>query len=1210
MNLHTFLRILFLGFTHLIIAQGDNQEERDLFEKDFSKYIDKTLNKPQITSFINYSNKGSVDNLTGKFGLNIPFHIIKTPYIDIPITLKYSTSGIDLNVVSNEIGMDWNLIAGGSVFRIINDEADEIVSETEDFRYDYEYLDVKPNEYYKKVEEGDAYLINYPASSITRKSGSAAFAPPSHTRGIISTDYINFFPKRHYKFDHSLSEIGSLFEMRLYETYGKTNGYFRTFDLDTQVDYFRVSVGRLNFSFVFKRKDQVFFNHYEKTSTTGSFDDYYQAIPLDDIGVKIKVHHGDFPYTFSAGMTENRDINASGIFKFEITDKKGIVYIFDKMEFSDYENLNEFPNHFGFYDITDKRIMNWKTYATNIYQWKLSQIILPNSDTISFKYRKNEYKYLREVPRQHDGEYLGNLYNLSPQDTSYGIDYLDFHFEGFSIEEIKYNNQKVKFSYEEEREDHLSGGLNLTKIELMDNNNKLIKKFDLEKEFYAYDLDSHQDYRMFLTKIEDSELKNSYIFEYNRPEVLPSRNELRYQDIFGYYLGRVNNSYPSFPKLYITRNNSLGNSISYEEPNGDDFFIIEGTDRIPKLEYPKFGTINRIEFPTGGSLEIDYENNTYYDERLKSKASLGPGVRVSKLRYLNEDDTSQLIKRYEYQLFNDNTYSSGKLLYKPSFAYISNWSFDNSFDRSIWDNEQAKVFQFPVEKTAFHYRKDFANFYSKEMWESSNLDSDSILKKMVRFSNYPMGYKSDIFGREIVYTNVLEKIENSSPHANNNGYTKYYYKYSDNRPTVYSVTGMTDEPSEFTLGTPDLEYQDVWPFRQFDDGVFLKKKSGFIEKKGKEIYPFPKRNFYDSLKNASFGKLEKIEIYDSSENILHSEEYEYDFIKKQSINSNFLNNIETGYLKLHQYRSDDLEQNLFAFYELQQRTYFRANLMNINGLYFFSNNRIRFNSKVVTKSVKKKDYTLIGDFVEKKFSYNYDLDSGNVSEIITSTSKEQKKKVAFEYPYYEGGYWLTDLYEKNMISEPNLTRTFLDNVLLESMEKIYLEENENGVPLLSEIRSSKSSNTSASPDDIRVKIEKYNNKDLPVQISKGSGMKTVYIYGYSDSSIVAKIENAEYDSISQTLIEQIKNKSDLDNDRTIGYNGKEGELRESLSMLRETLPNSLITTYTHDPLIGITSVTDINGNTVYYSYDEKNHLKDIKDTDGNLIKSFEYNYKD
>ncbi|MFC3197313.1 hypothetical protein ACFOET_06790 [Parapedobacter deserti] len=49
-------------------------------------------------------------------------------------------------------------------------------------------------------------------------------------------------------------------------------------------------------------------------------------------------------------------------------------------------------------------------------------------------------------------------------------------------------------------------------------------------------------------------------------------------------------------------------------------------------------------------------------------------------------------------------------------------------------------------------------------------------------------------------------------------------------------------------------------------------------------------------------------------------------------------------------------------------------------------------------------------------------------------------------------------------------------------------------------------------------------------------------------------------------------------------------------------------TYTHDPMVGITSITDATGKATYYEYDTFQRVIAVRDEDGNLLEEYEYNY--
>lgn len=116
---------------------------------------------------------------------------------------------------------------------------------------------------------------------------------------------------------------------------------------------------------------------------------------------------------------------------------------------------------------------------------------------------------------------------------------------------------------------------------------------------------------------------------------------------------------------------------------------------------------------------------------------------------------------------------------------------------------------------------------------------------------------------------------------------------------------------------------------------------------------------------------------------------------------------------------------------------------------------------------------------------------------------------------------------------------------------------------------------------------------------------TLFICINLSAQEIVKVENATYTQVS-SYVSNLQSLSDTVNDNTFNV----GALKSALNNLRTSLPNIMVTTYTYDPLIGITNITDSKGETIYYHYDNFNRLEFVKDALGNILSKNQYHYRE
>jgi YD repeat-containing protein len=108
--------------------------------------------------------------------------------------------------------------------------------------------------------------------------------------------------------------------------------------------------------------------------------------------------------------------------------------------------------------------------------------------------------------------------------------------------------------------------------------------------------------------------------------------------------------------------------------------------------------------------------------------------------------------------------------------------------------------------------------------------------------------------------------------------------------------------------------------------------------------------------------------------------------------------------------------------------------------------------------------------------------------------------------------------------------------------------------------------------------------------------------GYENATI--KINGTIELDVDDVVGERFNLKITLDNSSRIEFTADYINVDE----VRVCPEDAFMTTFTYDPLVGMTSQTNPQGFTIYYEYDDLGRLKYIKDHEGNVLEAYDYHY--
>lgn len=268
---------------------------------------------------------------------------------------------------------------------------------------------------------------------------------------------------------------------------------------------------------------------------------------------------------------------------------------------------------FGSYDriqsviSSSNYLMNGQGRWAQIYPknaWYLDAIHSANaSESINFSYADETLTYKSPIT-----ESKGFLVRPSFPGDEAGINYDNTDFTSFSnnvvtgkrLSAIALGYFEVYFKASTTQRFDQLGGHRLEEIIVLHQGDTL-KRFKLYHSYFSEQ--SQEGYLRLDSLVEigkNGKRMPAYKFSYNEAASQPVRSSLS-KDHWGYFNGAYNLT--SLPTYFVPE-------VSYA-PGLNYSINFAGANREPNVDYAKYGTMQKITYPTGGHATFGYEGNTY-----------------------------------------------------------------------------------------------------------------------------------------------------------------------------------------------------------------------------------------------------------------------------------------------------------------------------------------------------------------------------------------------------------------------------------------------------------------------------------------------------------------------------------------------------------------------------------------------------------------------
>lgn len=353
--------------------------------------------------------------------------------------------------------------------------------------------------------------------------------------------------------------------------------------------------------------------------------------------------------------------------------------------------------------------------------------------------------------------------------------------------------------------------------------------------------------------------------------------------------------------------------------------------------------------------------------------------------------------------------------------------------------------------------------------------------------------------------------------------------------------------------------------------------NGYASSINYDLENFMKLGFSIRNSNLDNGLLLSKEVYDNSSHLKRKSEYQYEF--KMLPNSVKFNTRLIPTTTTHKYKNVFCFIGVFdtftKYFTWQEYLLFYYPLKLPKSRLKFEKNTDYYGTESIT------DIT----------SYAYD----NYDNLMYKETKDNFGDQIFaEFNMFSAN---ESQAQKNIFTLPKVKISYIKGLVSTTQNYFY---NDNIYPKLTKVESYFKGNTF---NKYNTHYNIYDDKGNVLEYCNENGKFNCIIWGYNQTKPIAKIENCKYNDLNTELINQVQIASNN------SLTGLEPSLISSLSLLRSLFPNSMVTTYTYIPLIGVSTVTDPKGQITTYEYDDFGRLKLVKDHLGNVLSENEYYYR-